>query len=410
MNTSSKPRILIAGRNGSSNLCMARSLGQAGYRVEVLRITQKKQHFLNLMRFFNPERRSKYVQACHTCLCQNQNSLIAEALLSLAAPGEKTLLIPACDLAASAVDEYYDRLKPFYLLPSIGGQGGEINRLMDKGFQNQLAQEAGLAVVPSCVIRTSHGNFEIPKTLSYPCFLKPNVSKNSDKGKIRKCADETELRAALTAFSRNQDVEMLVEEFVDIHREYALLGLRTKHGTLCPGFFQLELGGHEERRGVTMLGRLLPSDSQQALMEQIVHFMDSLSYEGLFDVDLMEDQNGNIYFVELNLRYGASGYVLTEGGVNLPAMYADYMFAEKQPDLTCRVTRPGIWFVSEKILLDEYSRDFLTWSQVKELMGRADICFLKNDADPAPYRHFCKFYLFGFLTRILFRLKRRRKG
>lgn len=406
MNATTKPRILIAGRNGSSNLCMARSFGRAGYQVEVLRIYQSKPKFTNLMRFLKPEKYSRYVSSWHSCICGGDSALIADTLIALARSGEKMLLIPACDLAASAADEYMQVLQAYYLLPGVKGQPGELSRLMDKALQTRLAEQAGLPVVPSCVIKTENGRFTVPEAVHYPCFIKPNVSKDSDKTKIRRCDTKQELEAALTGYSRRKDVEMLVEDFVDIRQEYALLGLSTREGAMAPGFFALEQGGHEDRRGVTMVGRILPCEGQKELIHRITKFVHGLGYEGLFDVDLMEDHRGNWYFVELNLRYGASGYAVTQSGVNLPGMYADHMLQGKPIDWNCRVEAPGKRFVSEKILLDEYARGFLTMRQVRKLADGADIHFIRDAEDPAPYRHFRRFFLFGGVTRLLFRLKR----
>ena len=404
--TNSKPRVLIFGRNGSSNLCMARSFGSAGFTVEVLRLFQSKPKFTNLMRLLKPDACSKYVTGWHSCICGSDNARIADALMALAKPGEKILLIPTCDMAASAADEYLLKLQPHYLLPSVNGKPGEINRLMDKKLQTRLAAQAGLPVIRSCVIRTENGSFTIPDTVRYPCFIKPNVSKDSDKSRIRRCDSARELHETLTGYSRTKDVEMLVEDFIDIKQEYALLGLSTRDGAIAPGFFALEQGGHENRRGVTMVGKILPCTLQSELIHRITHFVHSLGYEGLYDVDLIEDRQGNWYFVELNLRYGASGYAITKSGVNLPAMYADYMFCGKPADRNCRVEQPGKRFVSDKILLDEYSRGFLTMAEVRQRMDLADIHFIRDPEDPKPYRHFRKFYLFGAATRILFRLKR----
>ncbi len=410
MTTTNQQRVLVVGRNTSSNLCMARSFGKAGYDVEVLRIFQVRPHPLNLMRFLRPEAHSNYVSAYHTLVCSEQNSRIAQKILSLADPQRKTLLVPTCDMAASAADEYLDQLRPHFLLPSAGGKAGGINRLMDKELQGTLAKKAGLSVPNSCLIQIRNGAFTIPDTVRYPCFTKPNVSKTSDKTRIRKCDNEQQLRSALTTFGKSQDIDILVEDFLEIRQEYVLLGLSTKSGTLCPGFYLKEMDGHNDRRGITLTGVFLPCSQQQALIDNVTQFVSGLEYEGLFDVELIETKDGSWYFVELNLRYGAGGYAATAAGVNLPAMYADYMFFGKPVDLSCQITQLGKRFVSEKILLDEYARDYLTGSQVKALMDSAAIHFIPDPEDPAPYRHFRKFYLFGAMTRILFRLKQRLKG
>lgn len=404
-----KPSVLIFGRNGSSNLCMARSFGKVGYEVEVLRIYQNKPKAVNLMQYLKPEARSTYVHRFHSCICDNQNSVIVEKLLTLAKPGEKMLLIPTCDMAASTADEYLETLREYYWIPNISGKAGEVTQAMRKDLQMTLAEKAGLPVINSCVIRTEAGQFTIPDTVRYPCFMKPNISKDSVKSTIGRYDSEAELREALTRFSRTKDIEMLVEDYVEIRQEYGLLGLSTREGAVCPGFFMKEQIGNEDRKGVTMVGRLIPTQTQQELIDGIARFVHSLRFEGLFDVDIIETVDGKWYFVELNLRYGASGYAVTESGVNLPAMYADYRIFGKPIDLGCRIPETGKQFVSEKVLLDEYARGFANMAEVREITNHADIHFILDQDDRKPYAHFRKFYLFGAVTRIWFRLKRRLK-
>ena len=404
-----KPTVLVCGRNGSSNLCMARSLGQAGYPVEVFRIVQKKPKALNLMRYLKPEAHSKYVRAYHSIICNNKNRVISEELLWLAKKDEKMLLIPTCDMAASAADEYMDELREFYWLPNAADTAGEINRLMRKDVQMELAQKVGLPVINSCVIKTRNGEFTIPDSVRYPCFIKPNVSRNSVKSTIGRCDSEEQLRRRLTQFSRNGDIEMLVEDYVQIRQEYGLLGLSTLEGAVCPAFFEKEQIGSEDRKGVTMVGHMIPLSRRRELIDGISRFVHGLGFVGLFDVDIIETAEGEWYFVELNLRYGASGFAVTQSGVNLPAMYADYRTNGTAIDLNCAVEQTGKRFVSEKVMMDEYARNFMTLRQVNQVMKQTQIHFIENIDDPKPYRHFRKFYLFGMATRILFRVKRHLK-
>ena len=401
-----KPKVLICGRNGSSNLCMARSFGIAGYPVEVLRITQKKQKPWNLMQYLIPEAHSKYVRAYHSVLCNSQNRIIADKLLQLGKRGEKMLLIPACDMAASAADEFLEELREFYWLPNVNGRAGEINRLMQKHVQTELARKAGLPVVNSCVIKTHNGEFTIPDSVRYPCFMKPNVSRNSNKGTICRCDSEQQLRQKLTAFSRNRDIEMLVEDYLEIAREYAILGVSAGGTVAAPGYFVAEEGGHEGRKGVTMVGRVCSTSVHQKLIDDICRFVGTLNMEGLFDVDLIETVDGKLYFVELNLRYGASGYAVTRSGANLPAMYADCLIYGAPIDPNCKIESSGKQFVSEKVMMDEYARGFLTLRQIGLRMKQTQIHFIEDPEDPKPYRHFKKFYLFSMAARVLFRLKR----
>ena len=400
---SPKPRVLVSGRNFCSNLCMARSLGKEGYEVEILQIFKSKPGALR--KRLRPDAYSKYVKAYYTCVSHGDSTQIVKKLLSLADQERKMLLLPADDLVASIADEYMEELRAHYLQPNINNESGAISRMMSKAVQKDLARAAGLPVVNSSVIRMARGGVvSIPETVKYPCFVKPNISKNGLKSRMRKCESEAELRNALAELSQKNDIEMLVEDYIEIGKEYSLLGLCTKDGVVAPGFFAAEEGGHGSSRGVAITGKILPCSQQQKLIEDISNFVGTLNYEGLFDVDLIETTDGKMYFVELNLRFGGSGYAVTESGVNLPAMFADYMLLNK-PVPKDTVVIPGKTFLSEKVLMEEYISGFLTLSEVKKHMAKVDITFVKDEQDPGPYRYFKRIYVLATLKRWIVRRK-----
>lgn len=399
---SDKPRVIVAGRNYCSNLTMARSLGEAGYEVEILRIFQVRPRRRNPMkRMLKPDAYSKYIKGYYVCVSRRRSRRIVNRLKALADPDHRMLLIPADDLVAYIADDYLDELSEYYIIQNINNEPGELNRLMAKGRQKELAAAAGLNVLNSCVIRTRGGEFTIPESVTYPCFIKPNISKSSSKKRMRKCDSEVELRGYLTEFSEKKDIEMLVEDYVEIAKEYSLLGVSTRQGTIGPGFFVAEEGGKDEHRGVAVTGRILPCSDFQPLVDDLIKFVNSLGYEGLYDVDLIESVNGKMYFVEINMRFGASGYAVTKCGVNLPGMYADYMLTGKPLDMGCKVT-PGKTFVSEKVLIEEYTMGRLSWSDLKRAMKESDVHFVKNDDDRKAYRHFRKFYPLAALMRFVY--------
>lgn len=402
-----KPRVVVAGRNYCSNLCMARSIGKAGYEVEVLRIFQTKPKWFNLMSYMRPDAYSKFIKAYHVCISGRKSKTIVRKLISIADPYRPMLLIPADDLVANIADEYMEKLSHYYVMPNVENIPGEIGRLMSKEVQKQMAVEFGLPVINSCAIRTVGGKFDIPETVTYPCFIKPNISKNSSKSRMRRIDSEEELRATLEEYSQRKDVDMLVEDFIDIGREYSILGLSTKDGVVSPGFFGVLEGGHGPHRGVAMTGELIPTAAQQELIDQISDFIAAMKFNGLFDVDLIEDKNGKMYFVELNLRYGASGYAVTESGANLPGMFADYMLFGKPIDMNCKVTETGKPFISEKIMIEEYVNGFITFDEMKKHFDAVDIHFVQNADDPKAYRHFKRYYIAAKLMRLAFRIKNR---
>lgn len=380
------PRVMVAGRNWCSNLCMAKSLAAAGYEVEVLHVWQKKPGKRNLQRYVKPEKYSDMINAYYLCNSMRNSVRIVERLKSLARPDHKMLLVPVDDLVAFAVDEYYDDLKDFYILPNINGQGGEICRLMSKEVQKDLAIKAGLPVAQGTPLKYESGDLVIPDTVNYPCFIKPNVSRNSFKTTMMRCDSKEELMEELES-RKAKGFDILIEDYLEINRELSYLGLSTSDGVICPGYFEAVVEGSESHRGVALMGRILDAEDAEPLRSEVVKFIESLNFNGLFDVDLIEDKNGKIYFVELNLRYGGSGFAFTKAGLNLPKMYADYMIKGIIPDPDTRLENTGLTFTNEKVLIDEYIEDIVDKNDIKETMKAADIHFLKDEDDMRPYRH-----------------------
>jgi len=406
---SETPRVVVSGRNYCSNLCMARSFGQAGYEVEVLRIFHVRPKLINLLARLNPEAYSKYVKAYHSCVYGRKSKNVVKKLIQIADPYRKMLLIPTDDLVANIADKFYNELSQYYLIPNVEKTEGNISRLMSKGIQKDLARAAGLPVAGSCIIRTVNKEFEIPEEITYPCFIKPNISKDGSKSRMQKCESKEELENAIKELTVRKDVELLVEEYLDINKEFAILGLSTKDGVVAPGYFSTEEGGHDGQRGTTMTGQVVPCAEEQELIDNIKKFVSSLQYEGLFDVDLIQTTDGKMYFVELNLRYGGSGYAITKSGVNLPGMFADYMFKGTPIDKNCSIDYAGRSFLNEKVMLGEYVNGYLKMSDIKKYTKDSDIHFIADKEDPKPYNYFRKIYYVLFFGKLLLKIKRKIK-
>ena len=378
--TEAKDSVLIVGRNYSSNLCMARSFGLQGFDTEILRTFPKKPIF---KQYFVPESFSKYVKAFHTCVISHEGNNLIDKLIEIAGP-KKKLLIPSDDLSVSIVDSHLDELSEYYLIPSIEGKQGKICELMSKQQQKELASHFDIPMAGSCTIHIDFGEFEIPDSIHYPCFVKPNASIKGFKTQMKKCMNKEELEDHLSQFSKKKEIEVLVEDYLNIKAEYSILGLSTKNKTIAPGFFMAERGGHYSHRGVAMTGVVLPVNDHQELVDKLIHFVSSLHYEGLFDIDLIETEDGEMYFAELNFRYGGSGYAITKSGVNLPGIFADYILKGKEIPDECFVSS-GKHFLSELIAADELNRKYVRLSELSKLKKDADITFMDDPEDRWPY-------------------------
>ena len=385
------PDVIVTGRNWANILSLLRALGRAGVSVGVLRLYKTKPPFINLLRRMKPESKSRYISFYRELVTGDDAASYAFALKALAPTGRKPVLIPSDDYSAYITDELFDELREYYELPSVGGKAGGICRLMDKSEQKKLAKKAGVPCLDTVVLSRD----KLPDDVSFPCFVKPSVSMLGTKAELRRCDTYAELRAAVNKAA----CDLICEPFADIVSEYSLLGVSRNNEVTAPCVFELSCGGHRERKGVAVSGRVISAKEIGDIADKCAEFVKSLDYTGLFDIDLIKTADGKVYFAEINFRCGASVHAFTESGVNLPALYCGV------PGKT--VPEPGKSFVSEKLLIEELARGDMSLKQVRSLIKDSDIHFTDDSLDKRPYRYFALYYGIALLLRLPYRIKNR---
>lgn len=379
--------VIVFGRNYSSNLCISRSLGVAGYEVDMIRLTSKRIQYKDLIRQSFPEAHSKYTRAFYICSQAHNGIKVFEMLMNLAEKDNKKCLFPTDDVSAYIADQYYDELKEYYYLPDIDKQGFKIIELMDKALQKDIAIKCGIRAPEGYLVKIVDGKYKFPQKISYPCFIKPNISRRTSKKRIKVCNTQEDLKEALDSISINTDLDILVEEYIQIKNEISILGICCSGKAFCGGGFVAEILGHGSRRGVSAKGRMLSYEESIRIFKKVEPLFEEINYTGLFDIDLIESENGEIYFIEINFRYGASGYAITECGNNLPEMMMLYMRDGELPKIdVSKITNDKI-FVSEKILVEEHAEGYVDKNTMQNIMNDADILFIKNDLDPKPFKY-----------------------
>ncbi len=398
-------KVIVLGRNYCNILTMVRALGKGGYKVDVLRLYKTKPKFLNLLANIKPDKYSKYTNSFKEFVVNDDYDKLTEELVKLKSENKRTLLIPVDDYSAYFVDSYLEELKDDFLLPNIKDTKGAISNLMEKNKQKNLAANFGLPVLQSQLIVVKNGGFDIPKDLIYPCFIKPNISVKGNKGIMKKCQCEEELKELLLKLSKKGDLEILVEPFVDIKNEYSLVGYSVSEDVAASGAFKCLVGGNKERKGVTMIGEIVDLNYFDGILSQCCQFIKSLNFTGFYDIDFIETSEGKIYFVELNFRAGASMYALVDDKVNPIAQFADCILNETKVSNQISQEKINKKFISEKILLEEFVRSDVDKSELKNNLKSSDIFFIKDEEDVEPYKHFKKYYKIGSLLRIPYKVR-----
>jgi predicted ATP-grasp superfamily ATP-dependent carboligase len=309
---------------------------------------------------------------------------LISVILSLKSEKGKTILIPVDDFAASTIDENIDLLKADFLFPNIRMEQGAVNRLVDKNYQKLLARQAGLNVAEGWVVNIENHQYTLPNDIKYPVFPKPQISFKGNKSCMRKCNNERELRNVLDNVAKVRDCPMLLEQYCEITKEYALLGFSDGKEVIIPAMIQMLESGSGGHHGVTLKGKIFNPDDF-VFINQLKQFMQSLHFCGLFDIDAYES-NGKLYFNELNLRFGASGYAMTNSGINLPDCFIKHLTGRGQTTEIYKVNEAV--FVNEKVAYDDFYNGFISLSKYKKYLKDGNFGFIKSDDDPKPYNMF----------------------
>ena len=375
-----KPLAIVIGRNYTTRLTLARSAGMIGCDVVLIQTDSHKNSTLKI------DGSSRFVVNCHFCPEPHQEQLI-ETILSYSNVGRTVLLVPADDYAAFVLDSHLDLLWESFLLPHVNKQQGGLLKIMDKSYQKSLASSVGFHVAKGWVATYSSNGYVIPDGITFPCFTKPIESYDGAlKTYLKKCSSEKELKELLEIISQSYNLPILIEEFVNIDREYGVQGVSLEKKSICPSV----LFKDSCLRGLTATGRIFPISKIPGLQRKIQDFMEETCFSGIFDIDLFES-DGHIYFNELNVRLGANGFALTYGVSNVPGIFMEYQLGRNNGDYNGPKDFFSMSFASEKVLREMYYDRVISFKDYKRIRKEADILSLKYQDDNQPYQEFVKF-------------------
>lgn len=380
-------KTVVLGRNYTSLLGMIRAVGKAGCDVTVIKSVRSfpKKSLKSFLKGAPIESKSKYVKKYLYTIESDREALINLILKECTEENEKVILLPTDDFTASTIDLYQDTLRDKFLFPNIMGKQGAVVKLMDKEYQKSLAAKLGLTVAKDWTIKIDNGEFTIPDDIVYPCFTKPEISFLGNKRCMKRCDNREELAEVLKEVAKEGNCPMLVEEYIEIENEYAVLGCCCKNKVIMPGIIKLLKSGNGAHKGVTMLGKIMCFDDFGNLYQDLYGFMQSLNFKGLFDIDFYENQ-GVYYFNELNLRFGASGYAITMSDINLPEIFINYLLNKNIPSDLPEIKKYK--FANEKVNLEDFDAGFISWKEYKKTYEEADYRFILSSEDPKPYKVF----------------------
>lgn len=391
-----KQPVIILGSNPASRLALIRAVGE----VEECRVT-----IVNMVLqlpdkpFRTIDSYSKYVDGVLFARKFDADGLANLLLSKCQDERAKPIVMSIDDDSACLVDSIQDRLCNKFFVPHIQHRAGAIAHLMDKQVQKELAKQFGFNVAKSWPIDFKDGKYEVPESITFPCYVKGRLSYHSAKLHQKKCSTEKELTEWLKVIAKENPSPMLIEEFLDINKEYGIIGYSDPQKVVLPGIVELLDGGHGGHKGVSAFGRVNDFRLNEVLKPQIEQMLKHIRLTGMFNIDFVE-ANGKWYFVELNVRYAAYGYAVCRAGVNLPAFQIYGMLSRDDSELPTQV-KNGFCYVNEKVAFDDVMGGYRSLKNYRDLVQKANCCMIKDEKDLLPYRQFKKSIRLNYVKSII---------
>lgn len=378
-------KVIVMGHGYTSRLGVIRALGMAGCYVIVVVMTNDKRLLSGKGR--KPiDCHSKYVKEFY--YCPNEHTSLINLLLSKFVDKEnKVLLFPDSDFTTSAIDLNLNCLSPYFYIPNINATQGEIVIWMDKLVQKTRAEEIGLNVAKGVVIDIDNGKYSIPESIQYPCFTKPLATISGGKKGLKKCENKEELVSVIELLSSLKgSAKVLVEEFLTIEKEYAVVGFCDGNNVIIPGVIHITQMAGSGHFGVARCGDLLPVNEEfYELIELFKEYVRSIGFVGVFDIDFLYSQ-GKFFFGEMNMRFGGSGSVVTAQGINLPILLVNFLVNGEYILPNFQIVKSS--FINERMCVDDWYCGNISSKELKQILSTSSVSFVKDVDDPAPYKSF----------------------
>ena len=378
-----KPLAIVIGRYYTTRLTLIRAAGMVGCDVVVIQTLANQQKKNKI------DANSKFVVGCEISNEPNQDDLIAK-IRKYATVYRKVIILPADDYAACVIDLHMDILKKDgFLYPHVNNEQGAVTRLMDKGYQKKLAQEAGFKTAKCWTAEYKNGSYHIPDDVTFPCFTKAQDSYTSGglKHYQKRCNTIGELQHVLGEIAKVSHVSVLLEEYCEIEKEYGVQGVSLKDRIIAPA----AIAKNSSRIGITATGSIFSISKVPHLYEKLESFMQMTQFYGIFDIEFFMSK-GEWYFNELNVRLGANGFALTYGVANVPGFFVEELLGIERERIAIPKEIGEMSFVSEQALVAMYFDGTISYDQYCDYLRKADILSLMFAGDEQPAKEYSKLY------------------
>ena len=229
---------------------------------------------------------------------------------------EKSFLYTCDDKTTAFLDRHFNELIDKFIFFNAGIQG-RIVYYMDKANILELAEKYGLNVLKNYKVNRG----EILDGLEYPIITK-GIASNIGGGKadVFICHSENELK---NAYKKIKSTTVLLQKYLYKKNELCMEGMSVNNGKEL--FISIASSYNyilEDRYSPYMTVR---NFNNKYLQEKLALMIEEIGFEGIFEIEFLEDDDGHLYFGEINFRNSTWSYASTCAGMPLPVIWAESM-------------------------------------------------------------------------------------
>ncbi|MBZ9636625.1 ATP-grasp domain-containing protein [Clostridium sp. FP1] len=296
INNTIENKIILIGGEQHNGIGIARSLGVKGIMPYGIITSPGERRYTSKSKFWKET----------WLVLDDENGIMTVLRQEFNSEKQKPIIIPYSDLAEEVIDKNLNELKQKFIVPSINGMQGAVNKLQDKNIQYKLAQDYGIPMAKSWVINISPV-LSIPNDISFPCILKPQVSSEGDKRDIVICKNIDQLENAIKILESKSYKRIFAQEYINKDYELDLFGcimMNSNEIILCPLRIIREwpVSG-----GTNCYSSFVIDQGIRNECIKIVEVLRYIGFRGTYDIELF-NVKGKIYLNEINFRNSGNGH------------------------------------------------------------------------------------------------------
>lgn len=273
-------------------------------------------------------------------------------------------------------DEHFDEIKDKFLFFNAGVIG-RINEFMDKYKIIELAKKHGLPTLRTVCVKRG----VIPDDLEYPVITK-SISPLSGgwKADVFICQEHAELKKAYESI---QSPQVVLQKYIYKVNEYCLEGFSINQGK--DSHFSISITYNYLLKDYYSPYLTVGSADNEFINNAVASMLKEIGFEGIFEIEFLIDQDGTIYFDEINFRNSPWSYPSATLGRCLPEMWMKAMLENKidydpltVPEHYTAMIEPVDYMKrveGNRVSLAEWLYDF----------KKTNVTFYYDPDDPKPY-------------------------